>query len=68
MKRLSERKPEKKIRKVQTTRLDKELVLFHRWLRAEGVNISEFTRALWRYSPEFKDFKAIKDKDWLEEE
>lgn len=42
--------------------------MFTTWLKSQGVNISEFTRELWKVTPEFEEFKKIKDKEWLKEE
>ncbi len=62
--RLSEqtKKRAKKKRKSTTIQLTPELELFLFWLRYEGeVNTSEFTRALWKNTPEFQDFKNLKE-------
>jgi hypothetical protein len=68
---ISEKTPRRKAlrKKVQTIKLlTRDLELFIKWLRYKGVNISEFTRELWRITPEFEDFKTIKDKRWLEKD
>lgn len=64
--RLSEqtKKGAKKKRKSTTIQLTPDLELFLFWLRSElEVNTSEFTRALWQSTPEFQDFKNLKEDD-----
>lgn len=69
--RLSEQSAKKSKKKIvnQTIRLlNDEQKMFVRWLAEKGINFSKFTRALWESTPEYKDFLAIKDKKWLEEQ
>jgi len=48
--------------------LTEEQQFFIKWLQSTGVNASDFTRELWKLTPEFKDFKKIEDKSWLRDE
>lgn len=67
--RLSEQAQRKKAtrKKTKTIKLlTPDVELFLRWLVYKRVNVSEFTRELWKSTPEFEEFKKIKDKSWLE--
>ena len=53
----------------QTIRLaDNDLLKFRLWLRCRGVNISKWTRLLWKNTPEFEEYLKLEDTSWLEEE
>jgi len=53
-----------------SVRLTEEEQKFWIWLKNNDVNMSDFTREVWKQTPEYKDFKNIsqKEKKWLQEE
>jgi len=71
MKRVSEETPAKtkKKRLIKTIQLSLKLYHFLKWLQMKGVNISEFTRQLWKMTPEWEDFEKDYEniKKWIDE-